>query len=417
MNAGLERGRRLGKAARRGALVDGLLAGLLDRAGHRILDRVDNGLEQGSIAAILPDGTARILGARAVGPLVEVELKSWKALLRLVRSGSAGWYRAWALGEWTSPDPVPLFELFMLNRVALGATARASGVSRLVKRGLHALRRNHRSGAKRNIEFHYDLGNDFYALWLDTTMSYSSALFAEPIDAHEPLEAAQVRKLDALLDRLDLGPDDRLLDIGCGWGALAERAAERGARATGITLSTAQRDFAAARGSGARFELRDYRDVVGAFEAITSVEMVEAVGRDYWADYLGAIDRLLVPGGRAALQYITIADDVFERYAASADFIQTYIFPGGMLLSEREFRALAERQGFAWRDRTGFGQHYAETLRRWRERFDAAVEAGKLPPDFDRAFVDLWRYYLMYCEGGFRGGGIDVAQVTLIKGE
>jgi cyclopropane-fatty-acyl-phospholipid synthase len=282
---------------------------------------------------------------------------------------------------------------------------------------LHWARRNSRAGSRHNIAFHYDLGNDFYRLWLDKDMHYSSALFLEPDNDDEPLEAAQRRKVDAILDRLNLAEGDALLEIGCGWGGLAERAMERhGVAYSGLTLSTEQADYARDRlGSGAKVLLTDYRDAQGRYDAIASVEMVEAVGQRYWPDYLAAIDRLLKPGGRAAIQYILIDDAIFERYVRGADFIQTYIFPGGMLLSQSRFRALAQAQGLEWRDEQRFGPHYAETLRRWRQRFDRAIEAGQLPASFDQHFVALWRYYLMYCEGGFRGGGIDVAQVTLVK--
>lgn len=401
----------------------GYVSRLLARGFHRILDRIDQGLEQGALEAWLPDGSTRILGGRGPGPVAEVRLNSWRALARLAGSGSAGWYRAWIAGEWESPDPVPLFDLFMRNGETLGDVARASGIMRLAGRLLHALRRNSRRGARRNIEFHYDLGNDFYALWLDESMSYSSALFLDPADANESLKAAQERKVDAILDRLALKDGHSLLEIGCGWGGLAERALERAMiHYEGLTLSVPQKAYALARlsraalGNRARIRLTDYRDANGQFDAIASVEMAEAVGQRYWPDYLAAIHRLLKPGGRAAIQYIAIKDALFDRYARSADFIQSYIFPGGMLISESRFRALAEAQGLEWRDRHAFGLHYAETLRRWRENFDAVLDAGRLPPQFDERFVRLWRYYLMYCEGGFRGGGIDVAQVTLVKG-
>ncbi|OYW86630.1 MAG: hypothetical protein B7Z20_07020 [Sphingobium sp. 32-64-5] len=262
------------------------------------------------------------------------------------------------------------------------------------------------------------MGNDFYALWLDEGMNYSSALFADPADPKEGLAAAQIAKIDAALDRLGLRDGDRLLEIGCGWGALAARALDRAAIGyDGLTLSREQASWA--RGclpaDRAAIHLTDYRDADGCSDAIASIEMVEAVGQDYWPAYLEAIHRLLKPGGRAVVQYISIDDAIFERYAASADFIQAYIFPGGMLMSESRFRALAEQAGLSWQDRRGFGLDYATTLRLWRERFDAAVEEGRLPATFDERFVRLWRYYLMYCEGGFAGGGIDVAQVTLVK--
>ncbi|MBA3897172.1 MAG: class I SAM-dependent methyltransferase [Sphingomonadaceae bacterium] len=407
------RGRHLVRGGRRFASGGGIVARLFARAFAGVLDRVDAGLAHGSIVATLPDGSGRVLGGRRPGPLAEVELRSWRALVRLARSGSVGWYVAWDKDEWTSPDPVPLFDLFMRNRVALGRTARAGGVARAANRVLHAMRRNTPVGARRNVEAHYDLGNDFYAAWLDAGMSYSSAIWGKG----DTLETAQTRKIAALLDRLDLKPGDSLLDIGSGWGAVAEAAAERGLDVAGITLSPAQKDYAVRRLKGReRFLLSDYRNMRGVFDGIASVEMVEAVGQEYWPAWLDAVGRLLKPGGRAAVQFILIADDIFESYAANADFIQTYVFPGGLLISVGRFRALAEARGFAWTDERRFGLDYAETLKAWRARFDAAVSEGRLPRGFDAHFVRLWRYYLMYCEGGFRGGGIDVAQVTLIKG-
>ncbi|WP_136163243.1 SAM-dependent methyltransferase [Sphingomonas flavalba] len=407
---------------RGGAVGWRLWSALVAAPFHRMLDRIDAGLEAGAIEAWLPDGSYRILGGRAPGPVAEVRLNSWRALLRLAGDGSFGWYRAWDRGEWASPDPVPLFALFMRNAPSLDRVARARGLGRLFGRLRHWLRRNSRNGSRRNIAFHYDLGNAFYAAWLDETMTYSAALFQEPIRPDEELAYAQLNKVRALLDRLDLKPDQHLLEIGCGWGTLAEIAAdEYGVGVTGITLSAEQRAHALAlnranvNAGRVRIELTDYRDVAGTFDAIASVEMVEAVGQAYWGTYAEALARCLKPGGRAAIQFIAIDDAIFDRYATGADFIQTCIFPGGMLLSESAFRALCEQAGLAWRDRRGFGLHYAETLRRWRERFDAAIEAGRLPPGFDERFVRLWRYYLMYCEGGFRGGGIDVAQVTLVK--
>jgi cyclopropane-fatty-acyl-phospholipid synthase len=419
MEAPASRGRHLVIADRGFATGAGLLARAFAPGMDRILARIDQGLREGAIEAILPDGRARRLGGHAPGPVAIVHLVSWRALFRLATSGSVGWYRAWAEGEWSSPDPVPLFDLFMRNRHALGDTARSRGWWRIANRLAHLGRDNGREGARRNIAFHYDLGNDFYAAWLDATMTYSSAMFADP---HEALEIAQERKIRALLDRLDLRPGQRLLEIGCGWGALAEIAArDYGVHVTGLTLSAEQKAYADARMARAGIAdqvgiaLTDYRDVEGHFDAVASVEMVEALGQRWWPAFMAAVARALVPGGRAALQYIAIDDAIFERYAASADFIQTYVFPGGMLISEARFEAAAREAGLAWGDRTGFGQDYAETLRRWREAFDAALTNGALPAGFDADFARLWRYYLMYCEGGFRGGGIDVAQVTLVK--
>jgi cyclopropane-fatty-acyl-phospholipid synthase len=385
---------------------------LLAPVFHRVLDRIDAGLEEGGIDASLPDGTHRLLGGRAPGPVPVVAIHRWRALTRLVTGGSIGWYRGWRDGDWSSPDPVPLFDLFMRNRVSLGRTARSGGPSRLGARVWHGLHRNTRAKARENIEAHYDLGNDFYREWLDDSLTYSAAIFAD----EEALEVAQRRKLEAILTRTRTGPGDRVLEIGCGWGSFAAIAAQAGVQVHALTLSTEQKAVVDARAlPGVTVALADYRDERGSYDAVASIEMAEAVGQAYWPAYLDTIARVLKPGGRAALQYISIAEDVFPAYSASVDFIQRYVFPGGMLLSTDRFRALAEERGLTWTDHHAFGLDYAETLRRWRERFDTAATEHRLPARLDTAFVRLWRYYLMYCEGGFRGGGIDVQQVTLVK--
>ncbi len=418
----LQRGKHLVAADRGLATGGGLAARLFAGGFHKLIDRIDRGLAEGRIEATLPDGSFRVLGGRGAGPAAIIHLRSWRALVRLAASGSVGWYKAWAQGEWSSPDPVALFELFNRNAARLGDAGRAKGPWKLVNRLVHRLRANGKTGARRNIAHHYDLGNDFYAAWLDPGMTYSSAIFAEPIADGEPLERAQERKIRLLLDRLGLKPGDHLLEIGCGWGGLAEIAArDHGVRVTGLTLSAEQKAYADGRLACAgvadrtTIALTDYRDVAGRFDAVASVEMVEAVGQEYWPAYLESIARVLKPGGRAALQLISIRDELFERYAANADFIQAYIFPGGLLIGEDRFRRIAAACGLEWQGRRGYGLHYAETLRRWRTRYDAAVAEARLPAGFDDAFHQLWRYYLMYCEGGFRGGGIDVVQVTLVK--
>ena len=394
---------------------------------NTLLDRMDAGIVSGSVHGSLPGGSTRMLGGRAPGPKAEMNIRSWRALIRIGWAGSVGLYDGWIAREWDSPDPVQIFDLFVRNRQSLGDTARASGFARLAGKMLHWLRRNNKAGSRRNIEFHYDLGNAFYAAWLDKGMTYSSALFAIPISASQSLESAQAAKNEALLARLHLNDGDSLLEIGCGWGGLAEAALQhRDVDYHGITLSREQKSYAEKRLAAAGFtrqteiNITDYRDVDQAddakkYDAIASAEMVEAVGQAYWPDYLDCIARNLKPGGRAAIQYIRIEDDIFEAYASSVDFIQRYVFPGGMLISESRFRKLAEERGLLWRDQVDFGLHYAETLRRWRARFIAAAEAGQLPAGFDEKFIRLWQFYLMYCEGGFRGGGINVAQATLIK--
>jgi len=392
---------------------------LIARKLHTLLDRMDAGILAGSVEGNLPDGSYRILGGRGAGPQAKMNIHNWRALARIAWSGSVGLYEGWAKGEWDSPDPVRIFELFVCNRLSLGEAARPSALMRQAGRIRNWLRRNSKAGSRRNIEFHYDLGNDFYSAWLDESMSYSGALFEEPIAASEPLAAAQSAKNAALLNRLQLKDGDSLLEIGCGWGGLAEAATNRNdINYHGITLSHEQKAFVDKRletAGKASVSITDYRDVSGQYDAIASAEMVEAVGQDYWPDYLDCIHRNLKPGGRAAIQYIRIEDDIFDAYASGVDFIQRYIFPGGMLLSESRFRKLAEYRGLEWQKQFDFGAHYAETLRRWLVRFDAAVAEKRLPSGFDEKFIRLWRFYLMYCEGGFRGGGINVTQVTLVK--
>ena len=403
------------------------LAHLWSGGVNRILDRIDRGLERGSIIATLPSGETRTLGGRNPGFSANVVLRSWRAILRLATAGSVGWYQAWEAGEWDSPDPVPLFALFMDNATGLGTAGRARGPWRFLSRTIHWLNRNTRAGSLRNISAHYDLGNDFYEEWLGETMVYSSAMFSEPESGTDVLrlDAGQTRKIAAMVDRLDLEPQSRVLEIGCGWGTLAAYLANNNeAHVDAISLSDEQLDYArkrwAIRTGFVDFRKQDYRDVgrgegAGRYDAIVSVEMVEAVGRQFWPQFLDCVARNLKPGGKAGIQYISMREDIFEDYASGADFIQTFIFPGGMLIKESEFRRLAEERGLTWRNRNAFGLDYARTLRQWRHNFEAAVEEGRLPSGFDDRFVKLWRFYLMYCEGGFRGGGIDVAQVTLVK--
>ncbi len=408
------RGQHLVNADRRFVTGAGIIGRLSAPAFKRIVDQLHHRLKVGGIEAVLPDGSSRRVGFHAPGPVAVVRLKDWMALVRLATSGSVGWYKAWAAGEWSSPDPVRLFELFMANARTLGRTGRSKGPMRWINALAHRLRDNGLARARDNIAAHYDLGNDFYAEWLDPGMTYSAARFAPG----EDLNAAQMRKIADLLDRLDLKPGDRLLEIGCGWGTLAIEAARRGVTVVGLTLSAEQKSWADTKIADAKLSdridirLQDYREISEQYDAIASVEMVEAVGLRWWPDYFDCIARNLKPGGKAALQFISIDHALFAQYARSVDFIQAYIFPGGMLVDEPRFQVLADERGLSWEDREGFGLDYAETLRQWRARFDTAVQQGRLN-EFSTEFHNLWRYYLMYCEGGFRGGGIDVAQVTM----
>ncbi|WP_336986316.1 cyclopropane-fatty-acyl-phospholipid synthase family protein [Altererythrobacter aquiaggeris] len=414
---GLNRGGGLIRGGRKFGTSPGIFARLLAPGFHKLLDRIDAGLETGSILGHLPNGETRLLGGRAAGFDAVVQLNDWRGLIRLATAGSVGWFQAWEAGEWETPDLVTVFAVFNANAASLGDAGRAKGFWRAGMRFAHWLNRNTHAGSERNINAHYDLGNDFYGPWLGETMAYSSGLFS---DGETRLGAAQTRKIAALAERLEITPNDRVLEIGCGWGTLAAHLADDfGADVTAISLSDEQlayaRDHRVPGKGSVQYLKQDYRDVAGRFDSIASCEMVEALGRAYWPTFMDTIARCLKPGGRAAIQYISFRDDLFEAYASSADFIQAYVFPGGLLIRNSEFRALAEARGLAWSDQTDFGMDYAETLRIWRENFEQAVDAGQLPAGFDQKFIRLWRYYLTYCEGGFRGGGIDVHQVTLVK--
>jgi cyclopropane-fatty-acyl-phospholipid synthase len=287
----------------------------------------------------------------------------------------------------------------------------------LLYRVKHFFNRNSRAGSRKNIHAHYDIGNAFYRLWLDPSMTYSSALFSDPLHT---LKNAQDAKYRRLLDELQLQENQRVLEIGCGWGGFAEMAARDGMQVTGLTLSTEQLEFArnrlAAAGLSGSAELRlqDYRDADGEFDAIASIEMFEAVGEAYWSDYFSTIARRLKSGGRACIQTIVIADDLFERYRSGTDFIQQYIFPGGMLPSPGAFRKQAEKQGLRIVNALAFGQDYARTLQQWRLAFKAQFPAVR-NQGFDEQFIRTWEFYLAYCEAGFRAHSLDVYQFTLEK--
>ncbi len=413
------RGTGLLEGAARFESAPGLLARLLAPGFGKLLDRIDRGLAQGSITGHLPDGTTRLLGGRAPGFDAVIHLHSWRALVRLATNGSVGWYQAWEAGEWDSPDLVKVFAVFGQNAGALGSAGRAKSFWRFALKHAHWLNRNTRAGSERNIQAHYDLGNDFYAAWLDLSMAYSSARFLEAPVLPTDLEAGQEFKMSAVSERIMPDPGKKLLEIGCGWGSLSWAFAHQfDVQVTAISLSDEQLAWARAKlGDEPNLEFRkqDYRDVHGQYDGIYSVEMVEALGRENWPAFMDCITRNLVPGGRAAIQFISMRDDLFDAYAASADFIQAYIFPGGMLIRTSEFRRLAEDRGLRWCDQDDFGLDYAETLRLWRENFDRAVSLSRLPAGFDERFQRLWRFYLQYCEGGFRSGSIDVHQVTLVK--
>jgi cyclopropane-fatty-acyl-phospholipid synthase len=376
-------------------------------------------LQAGTLDLQLPDGSQARFGSRGE-PRAALRLNDWSACAAALRSGDIGFAETYVAGAWTSPDLVALLKLFIVNRQAVEQVIYGSWWGSLAYRLRHLLKRNSRAGSRRNIHDHYDIGNPFYRLWLDETMNYSSALFEG--DFGRTTAQAQAAKMRRALDECGLQPGQRLLEIGCGWGAVAEAAAVRGAHVTGVTLSAEQLNYArqrlAAAGLSARTELRlqDYRDIAdGPFDAIASIEMFEAVGREYWGSFFQAVRERLKPGGRACIQTITIRDDLFERYVRSTDFIQQYIFPGGLLPSPAAFRAEAARAGLEVCAECAFGTDYAETLRRWRARF-LAQEGAIRAQGFDTRFMRIWEFYLAYCEAAFDTGSTDVMQFTLRRG-
>jgi cyclopropane-fatty-acyl-phospholipid synthase len=342
---------------------------------------------------------------------------------RVLQGGDIGLAEAYVEGQWTTPDLRDLLELFMRNRESLERAVYGSRIGTLVYRLTHWMRRNSRRGSRRNIEAHYDLGNDFYAEWLDPTMNYSSAWFGDTPSLTLP--EAQDRKVARALDEAGIGAGSSLLEIGCGWGAVAEAAARRGAHAVGVTLSHEQLAYARQRldgaGAAARADLRlqDYRDLAAEsartgqrYDGIVSIEMFEAVGRAYWPAYFDTLRQCLQPGGSACVQSIVIRDDLFARYVRSTDFIQQYIFPGGLLPSAQVFRAEAARAGLAVTRELAFGGDYARTLGEWRRAFHAR-RARIESLGYDERFVRLWDFYLAYCEAAFATGQTDVVQFTL----
>ncbi|XDF34229.1 cyclopropane-fatty-acyl-phospholipid synthase family protein [Paracidovorax avenae] len=387
----------------------------LHRPLERLLRRLLSSMACGSLSVHLPDGRALHGAGAEPGPQAALVLHGWKPVWRLLAGGDLGLAEGYRQGEWSTPDLTALLECGSRNEAPWSRATGGGWPARWAGRLRHLLRSNSRGGSRRNIAFHYDLGNDFYAQWLDPSMLYSSAIY--PTGA-ESLEAAQAVKLERIAQHLALQPGDNVLEIGCGWGALAQDMARRGARVTGITLSSEQLRFAQERTRQAELQdavelrLQDYRDVPGTFDHIVSIEMLEAVGESYWPTYFATLRDRLRPGGRAVLQVITIADRHFEHYRSGADFIQRYIFPGGMLPSPSVLASQAAGAGLRIRSSETFGPDYATTLAQWRQRFQSAWPSIE-PLGFDEPFRRLWEYYLCYCEAGFRTGHIDVGLYTL----
>jgi cyclopropane-fatty-acyl-phospholipid synthase len=383
-------------------------------AAWRVLFALLQRTDRGRLTVTLPDRSVHAFGPGG-GIAAALDVRDARTAGTVVARGDIGFAEAYMRGMWDTPDLTALLTLLAENQPALTGAFYGRSWVRALMRLRHLLRSNTRRQAKRNIVAHYDLGNDFYASWLDPTMTYSSALFDG--DFERTLEQAQQAKYDRVLAELRLRASSRILEIGCGWGGFAETAARAGHRVTGISLSDAQTEYASERIERAsladRVELRlmDYRDVPGEYDAVASIEMFEAVGERYWPGYFGAIRRSLAAGGRACIQAITIAEDRFERYRTQSDFIQQYIFPGGMLASRSRLVAEAGARGLTLVNVHAFGHDYARTLVRWLAAFDAATPELRRR-GFDDNFVRCWRFYLAYCAAGFTTATTDVAQYT-----
>ncbi|HLO95654.1 MAG TPA: cyclopropane-fatty-acyl-phospholipid synthase family protein [Burkholderiaceae bacterium] len=392
----------------------------------RLLER----LPQGRLTLQLPDGRTLTLG-RAAGPgepplRAQLAVHDWQLFERVLKAGDIGLAESFIEGQWDTPELAALLRLCIANRGHVERLVYGRWWGRLLYRLRHLRRRNSRAGSEKNIHAHYDLGNDFYRLWLDAGMSYSAAWFEGREPRGVALIDAQTAKVRRALREARVAPGDRVLEIGCGWGGLAELAArEFGARVTGVTLSREQlqwgRERIAAAGLQDRVDLRyqDYRDLAdrhreAPFDAIVSIEMFEAVGHEYWDGYFQTLWDCLKPGGHACIQSITLRDDLFPRYLRSTDFIQQYIFPGGLLPSPSAFEAQARRAGFVVEKRLAFGRDYAETLRRWHADFLRALPQVRAL-GFDARFEKIWTFYLAYCEAAFDTGNTDVMQFTLRK--
>lgn len=373
-------------------------------------------LPKGTLKVKMPDGRTVLVGGKAPGPEAEIVLHNWNLPGRAFSGGTIGLAESYMDGDWDSPDVTSFLELFVVNteageRMAGGANWFLTAVQRI----RHWLNDNTRTGSKRNIAAHYDLGNAFYSHWLDPSMTYSSGLYATGAN---DLAGAQAEKYRALARDTGIGPNDHVLEIGCGWGGFAEFAArEIGCRVTGLTISREQFEFASQRIQRAGladkvdFKLQDYRDETGRYDRIASIEMFEAVGEKYWPAFFSKVKQCLPSGGTAGLQIITINEDAYPLYRRRPDFIQRYVFPGGMLPTPSLLKSLGADQGLDYLRERVFPQDYARTLAEWRDRFWASWERI-VPLGFDDRFKKLWEFYLHYCEAGFRAEYIDVRQVV-----
>lgn len=372
-------------------------------------------LRYGQLSIRMPDGRSVLVEGRAQGPDARLVLHNWNLAHQALTNGTIGVAESYIDGDWESPDVTAFLELFLVNvEVGNSLAGGARGLARLVEKVRHWLRSNTRHQARKNISAHYDLGNEFYSKWLDETMTYSSALYA---DGANDLAGAQTAKYQALAEAIGLKAGDHVLEIGCGWGGFAEFAASRyGCKITGLTISKEQLGFARQRmeraGLSDQVDLRfqDYRDETGRYDAVVSIEMFEAVGEKYWPVYFSKVRECLTLGGRAGLQIITIKPEAYEDYRSNPDFIQRYVFPGGMLPTEHHLSSLGRAANLELVGHRAFGADYGRTLAEWRTRFWNAWDDIQ-PLGFDLRFKRLWEFYMYYCEAGFRSGHIDVRQV------
>ncbi len=382
----------------------------------RLLMRLMRDVRYGHVKISMPSGQVVEKYGAEPGPEAIINIKRWRLLPRLILAGDIGFAESYLDEDWTTPDLTAVIRFAVKNNDVLGPAIEGRAMMRLFNRAKHLFNANTKNGSRRNIEAHYDLGNEFYKQWLDPTMLYSSGIFDTSTDT---LEAAQQKKLDHILQKLELARDDSVLEIGCGWGALSIFMAARAkAKVTGITLSPSQLAWARQTAANAGVTelvdllLQDYRDLNGHFDRIVSIEMFEAVGETYWQEYFSTLKRCLRPGGKAVLQVISIDERRFDAYRRGSDFIQKYIFPGGFLPSDIALEAAVVKAGFRLTARERFGKSYARTLLEWRTRFHARW-ATVAALGFDERFRRLWHYYLCYCEAGFEEGSIDVGLYTL----
>lgn len=382
---------------------------------HWLLLRLLSGLRCGSLDVRLPGGSLHCFRGSTPGGHAELHIHHGDLLRRLLLGGDIGFAESYMDGGWDSPDLTQLLCVLYANQAHFQHALDNNAFGRLLGWAEHQLRSNSRWMSRRNIEYHYDLGNAFYRLWLDDSMAYSSAVFTHP---EQSLHDAQLNKFHLMLKRLQLSSEHQLLEIGSGWGGFALYAArETGCRVHSITLSTEQLDEARRRAQAAgladrvTFELRDYRDLSKRYDRIVSIEMIEAVGERYWPDYFATLHRSLRPGGRAAIQGITIADEIFSRYRRKRDFIQKYIFPGGMLAPASHWQALASDAGLQVEAPSFHGLDYARTLALWHQ--EVIRHGAQISAMYSPRFLRMWRYYLAYCECGFLSRSTDLMQMSL----